>query len=98
MREYNGAAFANFNLNARLSDGKTRVLYSCTAWGKKGQVADQYIKPGMKLVVNGEIKRVVVLPAKEDGEEMPCVNINVVDFDLPPKSDGPQARAQEPAF
>ena len=98
MREYNGSSLATFQFLSRLSSGKSRVLYSCTVWGKRGEVINNYANAGQKITVNGDVKDVRVLPAKDDGDPLPCIEITVGDFDLPPKTETSPQRSSDSPF
>ena len=86
MKEYNGSVFANFMLNAKSADGKHRMIFSCTVWGKRAEVVEKYIKPGMQIHFDGRMGKPDMIKPKDDNSEpMPIINVNVDDFDLPPR-------------
>jgi single-stranded DNA-binding protein len=78
-----------FQLLCNHNSGKCTSLVSCSVWGKRGSIIEQYVKPGDQFTVVGEIGNIRIMPANdEQSKELYVVNFNVKDFELPKRMGG----------
>lgn len=66
-------------------DNKTTSWFEVAVWGKLAEVADKYLKKGMKVGLVGEVS--IRSYEDKEGQERQVVQINATQLDLPPKSD-----------
>ena len=80
LKEVRGDQVATFSIAA--NTGKDEVTWlNCTVWGKRAQVAVQYLQKGSKITVVGQGK--LNSYTAQDGTEKQSLNLNVTDFTLP---------------
>lgn len=75
----NGKDYATFSLAVQDSYDKERTeWFSCTVWGKRAAIVQQYITKGSSIYVEGEIKSRSY--TGKDGAERFSMEVNVDDF------------------
>ena len=71
---------ASFSLATRTGKDETTWL-NCAVWGKRAQVAAEYLRKGAKITIAGQGK--LNSYTTQDGTERQSLNVNVTDFTLP---------------
>lgn len=71
---------ASFSLAARTGKDETTWM-NCAVWGKRAQVAADYLRKGSKITIAGQGK--LNSYTTQDGIEKQSLNVNVTDFTLP---------------
>ena len=71
---------ASFSLATRTGKDETTWL-NCAVWGKRAQVAAEYLRKGAKITIAGQGK--LNSYTTQDGTERQSLNVNVIDFTLP---------------
>lgn len=80
------------NMSIKGTDGRPKVLFPrVTIWGKRGEVAAQYLKKGSKVIVSGDL--IVDEYVGRDGANHINSEIRNADFDFA-SSDGSASSGQ----
>jgi single-strand DNA-binding protein len=76
---------ANFTVYSNFKKGGEDITTAvdCAVWGKRSEVAGNYIKKGSLVTVSGS--GYVEVYEKRDGTPGSKISMNVSDFTLPPK-------------
>ena len=94
LREAGSSQVASFSI--AVSTGKDETAWiNCSLWGKRADVAMQYLKKGSRITVAGSGK--LRTYQKKDGTEGQSLELNVSDFTLPPR-EGTLALAKDGGF
>ena len=86
VRNVGDSKVASFPIavNERTGSGNNRkdetTWYRCNAWGRQAEIAEQYIKKGNPLFVEGKLS--VRKYQTQDGREGTSVEVRITDFQL----------------
>ena len=95
LREAGSSQVASFSI--AVSTGKDETSWiNCSIWGKRADVAMQYLKKGNRITVAGSGK--LNTYQKKDGTEGQSFQLNVSDFTLPPREGAAAAPAKDGGF
>lgn len=83
---------ANFSLAAKTGEDETTWI-NCQVWGKRADVAMQYLRKGSAITVAGRGK--VRTYEKKDGSQGQILELSVDQFTLPPRTAQPAAPSNE---
>lgn len=91
QREAGSSTVTNFSLavNRKNKDEETTTWINCSVWGSRGDVVMEYVKKGMRLVVNGQAHHRQY--ERKDGSAGVTLELNVSDFGLPPKNESEES-------
>lgn len=82
LKDLGNSQVCSFSLAA--STGKDQTTWiNCQVWGKRGDVAMQYLKKGSTITVSGRGK--LRTYDKKDGSQGQSLEMDVNDFTLPPR-------------
>lgn len=88
-----GAKYARFTLAVNRSYGEETDFINCTAWEKRAELIEKYVKKGNKLGVSGRLE---ISKSEKDGAVKYHHAVIVEDFDfLTPKSGGSESNVTE---
>ncbi len=88
-----GAKYARFTLAVNRSYGDETDFINCTAWEKRAELIEKYVKKGNKLGVSGRLE---ISKSEKNGTVTYYHAVIVEDFDfLTPKSGGAESSADE---
>lgn len=88
-----GAKYARFTLAVNRSFGNETDFINCTAWEKRAELIEKYVKKGNKLGVSGRLE---INKTEKDGTVTYHHAVIVEDFDfLTPKSGGSESSVTE---
>lgn len=92
LKQVGDTQVASFSIGVRTGKDETTWV-DCSIWGKRAEVAMQYLKKGSKITVNGSAK--VRVYQKKDGTEGKALDLRVNDFTLPAREAAPAASKAE---
>ena len=88
LKQVGDTQVASFSIGVPTGKDETTWV-DCSIWGKRAEVAMQYLKKGSKITVNGSAK--VRIYQKKDGTEGKALDVRVNDFTLPAREATPAA-------
>lgn len=92
----NGMTVANFSIACKTGPEETTWM-NCAVWGKRAQVAVDYLKKGSAIAVSGRGK--LRTYDKKDGGQGQVLEVDVQDFTLPARQQsGTSTTSEEPVF
>ena len=95
LKQVGDTQVASFDIGVRTGKDETTWI-GCSIWGKRAEVAMQYLKKGSKITVNGSGR--VRIYQKKDGTEGKALDVRVNDFTLPAREAAPAPATSKAEF
>ena len=92
LKDVGQSQVANFSLAAKTGKDETTWI-NCQVWGKRADVAMQYLRKGSAITVAGRGK--VRTYEKKDGSQGQSLELSVDQFTLPPRTAQPAAPSSD---
>lgn len=92
LKDVGQSQVANFSLAAKTGKDETTWI-NCQVWGKRADVAMQYLRKGSAITVVGRGK--VRTYEKKDGSQGQSLELSVDQFTLPPRTAQPAAPSSD---
>lgn len=96
LRSVNGDSVLGFSIGVQTGtrDKPNTMWVACSIWGKRATSLQPYLAKGHRVTVSGSIRMEEY--KDKDGTPRTALRMSVDQIDLPPKSEGQAAPAQQP--